>query len=110
METGKTLEALGLGLSRLLRYSYGGFLLIALASFLNPSDTKRILDAMSWQLAALSAVVLGAGIYAVHRSVVIPIHHALLCLVFIGFDKLRKIKAGHSSSPTRWLKGTDRSA
>jgi hypothetical protein len=102
-ELGRALDKLGLGLSRLLRYSYGGFLLGALAAVLNPSATKATLDAMSWQLAALSAVVLGAGIYVVHRSVVIPIHHALLCLIFFAYDKFRGIKKEDSLSPTRWF-------
>lgn len=69
----KVLEALGIGLSRLLRYSYGGFLLIVLASVVNPIDTEKTLKPMPWELAALSAVVLGAGIYAAHRSLVVPL-------------------------------------
>jgi hypothetical protein len=102
-ETGKLLEALGIGLSRLLRYSYGGFLLIALASVVDPLDASKVLSAMPWELAALSAVVIGAGIYAVHRSVAIPLHHVGLCFILWVRDKIRRIKPEDSNSPTRWL-------
>jgi len=98
------LKTLGIGLSRLLRYSYGGFLLIALVSLFESDKAKLVREAMSWELVAVSAVVVGAGIYAVHRSVVIPLHHGLLCLVWWGIDKWRGIDESNSTSPTRWLK------
>lgn len=107
METEKVLESLGLGLSRLLRYSYGGFLLIALASAVNPTNTGKVLNAMPWQLAALSAVLIGASIYAVHRSIVIPIHHMGLCLILWLRDKITGTKPKESLSPTRWLGSID---
>ena len=99
----KTLETLGIGLSRLLRYSYGGFLLIVFASLLDHDTTKPTLDAMSWQLASLAAVVVGAGLYATHRAIVVPVHHALLCLFWWIIDIVRKKKLEDSGNPTRWL-------
>jgi hypothetical protein len=102
-ETTETLKSLGLGLSRLLRYSYGGFLVIAFAAILEPGVVKSAREAMSWELAALTAVVLGAGIYAVHRSVVVPVHHALMCLFWWGADAYSRIDKKESSNPTRWL-------
>jgi hypothetical protein len=93
MDVGDAVQRLGIGLSRLLRYSYGGFLLIVLAAVLNPADTQIVLAAMGWELAALSAIVVGAGIYATHRSVVVPVHHFLLTLLL----------SRSTDSPTAWL-------
>jgi hypothetical protein len=60
-------------------------------------------EAISWELVALTAVVVGAGIYAVHRSVIVPIHHWIMCLFWwIGDLLLRKDKR-ESGNPTRWL-------
>lgn len=103
MDDGKLLEFLGIGLSRLLRYSYGGFLLIVLASVVNPTYTREVLAAIPWELAALSALLIGASIYAVHRSVVIPIHHLGLCLILWARDKVSRTSPRESLSPTRWL-------
>lgn len=96
-------EFLGIGLSRLLRYSYGGFLLIALASVVAPIHTHNVLHTIPWELAALSALVIGAGIYAVHRSVAIPLHHLVMCFFWGWIDEKRKVKVEDSVSPTRWL-------
>ena len=103
MELGNALDKLGVGLSRLLRYSFGGFLLIVLAAVVNPSDTGSILKEIPWQLAALSAVVVGAGLYAAHRSIVIPVHHLSLCFLLRVWEGSRGVVALDSHSPTRWL-------
>ncbi len=103
METDKVLKELGLGLSLLLRYSYGGFLLIVLASIVNPTAAGKVLNSMPWELAGLSALVLGAGIYALHRSVVIPAHHYGLCVALWIKDVFHGVKPAKSYSPTRWL-------
>ena len=94
---------LGLGLSRLLRYSYGGFLLIVVVSVFYRDRFEPIRVAMGWELAALTAVVVGAGIYAVHRSVVVPIHHAFLCLLWWLVDSVIGRDRSSSANPTRWL-------
>jgi len=95
------LENLGIGLSRLLRYSYGGFLLIGLLTVVKAPILEQATDAIGWELVALTALVLGAGIYAVHRTVIVPVHHALLCL-FWWIAEARQ-KKEDSSNPTRWL-------
>jgi hypothetical protein len=89
MDPNKLLESLGIGLSRLLRYSYGGFLLIAFIFTMNSAWAKVIRDAMSWPLMAITAAVLGAGIYSIHRLVVVPIHHAILCLIWWGLSNCK---------------------
>ncbi len=83
----EVLKNLGIGLSRVLRYAYGGFLLIIFASILEPGAVKLAREAMSWELTALTAVVVRAGIYAVHRSVVVPVHHGLMCLAWWVMDE-----------------------
>ncbi len=103
MDLANALENLGVGLSRLLRYSFGGFLLVVLSSVVNPDGAKLVVGAISWQLAALSAFVLGVGLYAAHRSFVIHIHHLLLCFFFWIPDRLSGTKPQESLSPTRWL-------
>jgi hypothetical protein len=103
----EVLQSLGIGLSRLLRYSYPGFLLIVFASIVASDKAKLIRDAMSWELLSLTTVVVGAGLYAVHRSVVVPLHHGLLCLLWWAVDSARGINESQSASPTRWLKSID---
>jgi len=108
MDVSKALETLGVGLSKILRYSYGGFLLILLASALKPDATGLVMRAVPWQLAALSALVVGAGLYAAHRSLVIPLHHLGLCVLLSlsdnwARDKKKRVPPEESLSPTRWL-------
>ena len=100
---GEILKALDIGLSRLLRYSYGGFLLVAFGSFLGPESVRVAREAMSWELTAVVALVMGAGIYALHRSAVVPLHHGFLCLVWALVDRVRGVSKEESTSPTRWL-------
>lgn len=99
------LEEFGIGLSRLIYYTYGGALFIAMAIIVNPTGTKYVLAGVSWQLATLTLLILGVGIYAAHRNAVIPIHHAGGCLILYVYETLRRVRvpACKSSSPTRWL-------
>jgi len=99
----EALKSLGIGLSRLLRYSYGGFLLITFMTIFAPRTTTAWREALSWELAAITAVVLGAGIYTIHRAVVVPVHHGLLCLCWLVVDRWRDVARDASGSPTRWL-------
>jgi hypothetical protein len=100
---GDVLKDLGIGLSRLLRYSYAGFLLITFASIFYRDRVQPIREAMGWELAALAAVVVGAGIYAVHRSIIVPLQHASLCLLWWLVDSVMRIEKAKSANPTRWL-------
>ena len=100
----EALDKLGLGLSRLLRYSYGGFLLVGLLSIINDDLAKRAREAMGWELVVITAVVVGAGAYAIHRAVVVPVHHALLCIGWWIADLLSGRREKEcSANPTRWL-------
>ena len=101
----KTIESLGLGLSRLLCFSYGGFLLVVCAACLAPSQVKTLIDALHPSLAILAVVVIGAAIYILHRTIVMPIHHLMLCWFFRAADKSGDIRdlAESTSSPTIYL-------
>jgi len=97
------LKLFGLGLSRLLRYSFGGFLAVVIAAKVNPVCTAEYFKSLGWQLAALASVVVGAGIYAAHRSAVIPVHHWMGCFLFWLWDRCNKTSGAASLSPTRWF-------
>lgn len=103
MHIPRLFEALRLNLSTLLRYSYGGFLLIATASIVAPSAAEDIAGTLSWELAVITALVLGVGLYAAHRSLAIWLDHLLLCLILSFAEGFAGISPFDSSSPTRWL-------
>jgi hypothetical protein len=98
-----TLKKLGVGLSRLLRYSFGGFLFIALAALVNPTSVNTRLGGIPWEVTALAALVVGAGFYAAHRSLIVPAHHLSLCFVLFVTDCCGCVFPQDSTSPTRWL-------
>ena len=101
----KTIESLGLGLSRLLCYSYGGFLLVVCAACFAPSGVKTLIDALHPSLAILAIVVIGAAIYVLHRTIVMPVHHLLVCWFFRATDRSGDVGdlAEITSSPTIYL-------
>jgi hypothetical protein len=101
----RTIESLGLGFSRLLCYSYGGFLLVVCAACFDPSGIKTLIDALHPSLAILAIVVIGSAIYVLHRTIVMPVHHVLVCWFFRVTDKSGDIGdlAESTSSPTVYL-------
>lgn len=102
---GKTVESLGLGLLRLLCYSYGGFLLVVCAACFSGSQTKAVIDALHPSVAVLAIIVIGAAIHVLHRTIVVPVHHLLLSFFFRISDQTRG--AGEhgefSANPIRYL-------
>jgi hypothetical protein len=101
----KTIDSLGLGLSRLLCFSYGGFLLVICAACLAPAEVKTLIDALHPSLAILAVVVIGAAIYILHRTVVMPVHHIFVSWFFRVADSSSDIRdlAESTSSPTIYL-------
>ena len=101
----KTIGSLGLGLSRLLCFSYGGFLLVVCAACFAPSGIKTLIDALHPSLAILAIVVIGSAIYVLHRTIVMPVHHVLVCGFFRVSDKSADVgdTAELTSSPTIYL-------
>jgi len=101
----KTIESLGFGFSRLLCFSYGGFLLVVCAACFAPSEIKTLIDALHPSLAILAVVVIGAAIYVLHRTIIMPVHHVLVCGFFRITDKSGDVgdAAESTSSPTIYL-------
>lgn len=101
----KAIESLGLGLLRLLSYSYGGFLLVVFAACFSGSQTKAVIDALHPSVAVLAIIVIGAAIHVLYRTVFVPIHHLLLSLFFRMGDQARGAGAHgeFSSNPIRYL-------
>jgi hypothetical protein len=101
----KTIESLGLGLSRLLCYSYGGFLLVVCAACFAPSGVKTLIDALHPGLAVLAIIVIGAAIYVLHRTIIMPVHHLLVCWFFRITERDGDIKdlADSTSCPNVYL-------
>lgn len=101
----KTIESLGLGLFRLLCFSYGGFLLVVCAACFAPSRVKTIIDALHPSLAILAVIVIGAAIYILHRTIVMPVHQRIVCRLVRISDKSGDIGAlaETTSSPTVYL-------
>ena len=101
----KTIESLGAGLLRVLCYSYGGFLLVVCAACFSHEQTAAVIDALHPSVAVLAIIVIGAAIHVLHRSIVMPIHHVLLCFLFRLGDRARGSgeHAEFSPDPTRYL-------
>ena len=97
------IQALGLGLSRIIRYAYPGFLLILLAAVVNAPRTAEIIKTVTPEVTMVLALVIGAGLYSTHRGFVIPVHHFFLCVAFYIYEKIRRVPPDRTQSPTRWL-------
>ena len=106
MEPG-TIEAvekmIGRWLSRLLSYTYGGLLALAVFRIVDPGRAEGLFKDLPWELGVLALVTLGAGLYRAHRSAVIPIHHWFGCFLFRLWDKWNNTSMEDSVSPTRWF-------
>ena len=98
---------LGVGLSKVLRYSFPGIAAVIVAARLDPADVGIIKGAIGWEWIALGAVVIGVGLYAAHRSLVVPMHHLGLCFLLWLWETCSDVDAKDSTSPTRWL-GSER--
>jgi len=96
------LKEVGLGLSELLRYAFGGLLLLFLASLLDHDEAKRVVDVTGPGLAGITALAIGVAIYVCHRSLIIPLHHVSLCCLFRLWEFKRTAK-DQTKSPTRFL-------
>ena len=103
MEAEKFLKALGIGLSKALRYTFPGFLLVSMLVSIDQSTALLVVSTLGWQLTTLCALALGVGLYATHRGLIIPLHHLLGCFILSCGDFFLHIKPENSLSPTRWL-------
>jgi hypothetical protein len=88
-----------MGLSRFLRYTYGSFILLFLSVVINPSEVQTILKDIPVVMLVFGSLIIGAGIYVLHRSILVPIHHFLLCVLFAMYDWLVTFKdSSHETS------------
>lgn len=100
------LSKLGIGLSRVLRYSYPSILIIVLMWLFEPDKTRNMLESLGKTefLAIFILIVIGAGFYVLYRSIIIPLHH----LLFIGFhrfeEKCRGITRKDTMNPVIYLR------
>jgi len=99
-----------LGVSRLIRYGYGGALFAALVVLLFPNwiwANYGKISGGSSLIVGFGIFILSAGVYALHRSVVIPVHHLVLCFMFWFYEVplLQHPEIKDSVSPTRFLGG-----
>ncbi|MBU1679438.1 MAG: hypothetical protein KKD86_11420 [Bacteroidetes bacterium] len=98
------LKSFGIGLSRVIRYTYLVFLFIVAFALVDPGSAKLVFIELGWELSALIAVFTGVGIYTIHRSFIIPFHHLIGCFFLWIGDKICKVSLANSLSPTRWLR------
>jgi len=95
---------LGMGLSRWLRYSYGGFITALLLIYLG--KTKFISDVvinLKWPLALVCMIVVGATVYIFHRRIFIPLHHLWGIQVHSWYDQRKHIHPAESLNPVLWF-------
>lgn len=85
-EIANILKDLGIGLSRLIRYSYGGFLLLLFAARLAPCEVRSIFSSLGPIAGTLCFLVAGVCWYVLHRNLIIPIHHFGLCFLYWSVD------------------------
>lgn len=57
----EALQQLGIGLSRLLRYSYGGFVVFGLLTVVDDGLTRPVREAMGWELLVITLPILETG-------------------------------------------------
>ena len=103
METKQIFESLGIGLSRALRYSFPAALLVLTFALVDPCYAKFVYETLGSTLTIFCALVIGIGLYATHRSLVIPIHHFLGCVLLSIGDLISRRPPKASLSPTRWI-------
>jgi len=104
MDAKQIIELLGIGLSRVLRYTFPAALLVLTFALVDNCQAKLVYDTLGWPLSIFCALVIGIGIYAVHRGLVIPIHHLLGCAILrVGDFICGRVEEQNSLSPTRWL-------
>ncbi len=105
-------EKLGIGFSRLLRYSYSGLMIILFMMVFHYDWIKERVTDFGTSLTIIGTIVIGTGVYALFRGIVIPIHH----LIGIGIHTLceKKLEKGirarftskkdKSMNPVVWLR------
>ena len=92
-----------MGLSRLLRYSYGGVLLIIMMLLFDKDWAKEMISSTGTSLIVFVVVVVGAGLYVLYRSIIIPLHHWLLVIFQKCYDWKNGVQKKDSVNPVIYL-------
>lgn len=82
----------GIGLNRLIRYAYAGFLFAFFMALFKPGLTASNIKTMTPGLAAITILMIGIGFYIAHRTVIIPLSHLLLIGIFAFAYRNKNIK------------------
>lgn len=98
------LGKLGMGLSRWLRYSYGGFITTLLLIYLGKTQfVSDVVLNLQWPLALVCMIVVGATVYTFHRRIFIPLHHLWGIQVHSWYDQRKHIHPAESLNPVLWF-------
>lgn len=104
-ETFKTikeiLDHLGIGLNKLLRWSFLGIFALILLFVLDFKGTSQKIELLTPIYALIVVFIISVGLYAVHRSLVIWLHHLFGTFIFWALECL--LRPETSTSPTHWL-------
>ncbi len=95
------LDHLGIGLNQLLRWSFLGIFALILLLVLDFKDTVQIIELLTPIYALIVVFIISVGLYAVHRSLVIWLHHFFGTFIFWALEC--RTPPEKSTSPTRWL-------
>jgi hypothetical protein len=106
---GKELKELGLGIVQFLKYSFAGCVFLGVLAVFAGDFVKNTRDKIGDSLSVFATVIIGAGVFAFHRTLIIPIHHWLGIGLHRAFEHLRqerRWKAGrrNSHNPVIWLR------
>lgn len=94
-----------LGISRLIRYSYGGFLLLFIVSIINPEIVKSIINSLGTIISILVILNIGASIFVIHRYVLVEIFEfPLIDCIHNVIDYFHKNTGADSTSPFKYIK------
>lgn len=106
---GKELKELGLGIVQFLKYSFAGCIFIAILAIFVGDFVKNTRDRIGDSLSVFATVMIGAGVFAFHRTLMIPVHHWLGIGLHRAVEQLSKQRRWtngrkHSHNPVIWLR------
>lgn len=93
-----------IGIVRILRYGYGGMLLVLIVAAIELEAVKTIVDVLGTIFALSITLAVGAGIYIFHRYVVGDIFlYPALHFIHQSWDKKRQLSANNLTNTVSYL-------